>query len=74
VTYTTSWAEERSSPRVALFLSLTVVALAFLLRVYRIDAEGLWIDEAFSVWLARQPFGQMLRWIMRIDQIGRAHV
>ncbi len=68
MTYTTSWAEERSSPRVALFLSLTVVALAFLLRVYRIDAEGLWIDEAFSVWLARQPFRQMLRWIVRIDQ------
>ncbi len=66
--YTTSWAEEQFPPRVALFLSLTIVALAFLLRVHRIDAEGLWIDEAFSVWLARQPLGQMVRWVVRIDQ------
>jgi uncharacterized membrane protein len=50
------------------FAVVLFVALAFFLRVHRIDAEGLWIDEAFSVWLARQPLGPMLRWIVRIDQ------
>ena len=35
---------------------------------FQIASKGLWLDEAFSVWLGRQPLGQMLGWLLRIDQ------
>jgi uncharacterized membrane protein len=47
---------------------LVVVALGTALRIHRIGREGLWIDEAFSVWLARRPWGEMVRWVVRVDQ------
>jgi mannosyltransferase len=47
---------------------LAIVALGSILRFYQIGSEGLWLDEAFSVWLARQPVGKMLSWLVRIDQ------
>ena len=43
-------------------------ALGFLIRIYRIGSEALWIDEAFSVWLARQPLAAMVGWVSRVDQ------
>jgi mannosyltransferase len=49
-------------------LLLAIVALGALLRFYHIGAKSLWIDEAFSLWMARQPVGQMLDWLVRIDQ------
>lgn len=42
--------------------------LALALRAYRLDRLSLWVDEAFSVWLARQPLTEMVAWIARIDQ------
>nr|HID14351.1 hypothetical protein [Anaerolineae bacterium] len=50
------------------FLLLTIVALGGLLRIYHIGSKGLWLDEAFSVWLGWQPVGEMLGWLIRIDQ------
>jgi mannosyltransferase len=47
---------------------LAITAIGAFLRLYRIGATGLWIDEAFSVWMGRQPVGQMLGWLVRIDQ------
>ena len=47
---------------------LPIVALGGFLRFYQIGSEGLWLDEAFSVWMARQPVGEMLSWAVRIDQ------
>jgi asparagine N-glycosylation enzyme membrane subunit Stt3 len=44
------------------------VVLGFVLRIYRIGNEGLWIDEAFSVWLARHPLAAMVGWVSRVDQ------
>lgn len=38
------------------------------LRVLLLDSKGLWLDEAFSVWLANHGVGDMLQWIIRIDQ------
>ncbi|NIV36538.1 MAG: hypothetical protein GWN58_46025, partial [Anaerolineae bacterium] len=35
---------------------------------YQIGSKGLWLDEAFSVWLGWQPLGEMLSWLVRIDQ------
>jgi mannosyltransferase len=44
------------------------MVLGLLLRVYRIGSQGLWIDEAFSIWLARQPLAGMIRWVATVDQ------
>ena len=45
-----------------------ITAIGFILRVWEIGAKGLWLDEAFSVWLGWQPLGEMLSWLVRIDQ------
>lgn len=47
---------------------LAIVAFGGLLRFYQIGSKGLWLDEAFSVWLSWQPVGEMLGWLVRIDQ------
>ncbi len=57
----------QSSKHITLPL-LTVIALGGFLRFYHIGGSGLWIDEAFSIWMGRQPVGEMLGWLVRIDQ------
>ncbi len=47
---------------------LLVTGLGGALRFWQLDAKGLWLDEAFSVWMARHPLDEMLGWIARIDQ------
>jgi mannosyltransferase len=50
---------------------LTLGGLTFLsalLRFYLIGAKTIWLDEAFSIWLARQPLWDMWGWLVRIDQ------
>ncbi|MBI3959227.1 MAG: glycosyltransferase family 39 protein, partial [Chloroflexi bacterium] len=42
--------------------------LAALLRFYLIGDKTVWLDEAFSIWLARQSLGEMWGWLARIDQ------
>jgi uncharacterized membrane protein len=54
--------------RSSLLPLIAVVTLGVFLRLYRIGANGLWLDEAFSVWMGRQSAGQMLDWLVRIDQ------
>ncbi|MBN1813017.1 MAG: glycosyltransferase family 39 protein [Anaerolineae bacterium] len=49
-------------------LLLAIVALGAFLRLYQIGDNGLWIDEAFSIWMGQQPTGEMLGWLVRIDQ------
>jgi len=39
---------------------LLVVLLAFGLRLYAIDRQDIWGDEAFSIWLSSQPLGQVV--------------
>lgn len=39
----------------------TVLALALLLRLWQLDAESAWIDEAFSIVLARYPIPQIIQ-------------
>ncbi|MCA9974024.1 MAG: glycosyltransferase family 39 protein [Anaerolineales bacterium] len=38
------------------------------LRLLLLGTKGLWLDETFSVWLANQPVGDMLHWVVQIDQ------
>jgi mannosyltransferase len=39
---------------------LLIVLLAFALRLYAIDRQDIWGDEAFSIWLSSQPLPQMV--------------
>lgn len=50
------------------WLLLFVIALGFALRVHRIDEKGLWLDEAFSVWMAQHALPELIDWLVRIDQ------
>ncbi len=58
---------QRTRTRTLIWLCATV-ALGFLLRVWHIGSKGLWIDEAFSVWVGWQPVARGLDWLVRIDQ------
>jgi mannosyltransferase len=49
-------------------LLAVITLLGGFLRFYWIGSQGLWLDEAFSVWMGRQPIGEMLSWLVRIDQ------
>ncbi|MBX3050580.1 MAG: glycosyltransferase family 39 protein [Caldilineaceae bacterium] len=42
--------------------------LAALLRFSLVGSKTVWLDEAFSIWLARQPLWEMWSWLVRIDQ------
>jgi mannosyltransferase len=39
---------------------LLVVLLAFSLRLYAIDRQDIWGDEAFSIWLSSQPLTEVM--------------
>jgi hypothetical protein len=60
--------EPRRSRRGTLYLLSGIVALGGFLRFYQIDRTGLWLDEAFSIWMGWQSIGDMLSWLVRIDQ------
>ncbi|MFN8486924.1 MAG: glycosyltransferase family 39 protein [Caldilineaceae bacterium] len=57
-------AKRRSS---TLVLALILLLGAFL-RFYRIDSKTLWLDEAFSVWIAHHALTESWSWLIRIDQ------
>ena len=38
------------------------------MRVYQINRNGFWLDEAFSVWMAEHPVPALFAWLIRIDQ------
>lgn len=38
------------------------------LRVLLLASKGMWLDETFSVWVANHSVGEMLQWIVKIDQ------
>jgi hypothetical protein len=50
------------------FVLLAITVLGGALRFHEIGSKGLWLDEAFSVWLGWQPVGEILGWLVRIDQ------
>lgn len=50
------------------WLLLCVIVFGFALRVHRIDEKGLWLDEAFSVWMAHNALPALMDWLVRIDQ------
>ena len=50
-----------------LFLALIIFVGAFL-RFYTIGSKTLWLDEAFSVWVAHHALVDSWSWLIRIDQ------
>ncbi len=55
----------RSNDRV---LWIAVLILGWALRWHTVGTRSLWVDEAFSLWLARHPLPALLTWVARIDQ------
>ena len=55
---------EQFAPWVVVFITLA----GGLLRVFILANKGMWLDETFSVWLANHSVGDMLQWIVKIDQ------
>jgi 4-amino-4-deoxy-L-arabinose transferase-like glycosyltransferase len=53
---------------IAGLLLLAITLAGGLLRVYEIGSKSLWIDEAWSVWVGRQPIPDILAWLVRVDQ------
>lgn len=55
---------KRATPLIVLFLT----TLGAGLRFYDIGSKGLWLDEAFSVWLGWQTLPDMIAWLLKVDQ------
>ncbi len=47
---------------------LMLLLLGALLRFYQIQTKTIWLDEAFSIWLAHQPLVDLWAWLIKIDQ------
>lgn len=48
-------------------LIIVITLIGGWLRVFMLDKKGLWLDEAFSVWLAKHSLAGMLQWSARVD-------
>ena len=55
-------------PLAALLWLGAITLLGLALRLWAIGAKGLWLDEAFSIWMSRHALGELLDWLVRIDQ------
>jgi mannosyltransferase len=53
---------------VAVIIALTAIGLAVRLRGLVVPTRSLWIDEVFSIWLAKLPPRQAIQAIAAIDQ------
>ncbi len=47
---------------------LAITVLGAILRLLEIGSKGLWLDEAFSVWMGWQSITEMFAWLIQIDQ------
>ncbi|MGB8214397.1 MAG: glycosyltransferase family 39 protein [Anaerolineales bacterium] len=55
---------EEAAPWLVIFITL----FGGILRVLLLGNKGMWLDETFSVWLAKQSVSAMLHWVVTIDQ------
>jgi len=49
-------------------LLIAILLVGAWLRFYAIGAKTVWLDEAFSIWIARHPLPELWQWLIRIDQ------
>jgi mannosyltransferase len=60
--------DEYSLEELAPWVAGAITLIGGLLRIFQLGTKGMWLDETFSVWLANQGVGDMLQWIVKIDQ------
>src|SRR5512137_1136481 len=60
--------EETNLEEFAPWLVIVITLVAGGLRMLLLGTKGMWLDEAFSVWMASHSVGDMLQWMVRIDQ------
>jgi len=60
--------EDSELEQYAPWLALIITLMGGFLRVLLLGVKGMWLDETFSVWMADHSVGEMLRWLVRIDQ------
>ncbi len=60
--------EEIDIEELAPWLVILITLIGLGLRVLLLARKGMWLDETFSVWVANHSVGEMLRWIVKIDQ------
>lgn len=54
--------ETRRQPATQFLILAAVLLLAFALRVYRLDVQSLWYDEAVTAQVVQQGLGELARW------------
>lgn len=47
---------------------LGIIALGSAVRLGALGAKSIWLDEAFSIWMASHPLPELIDWLVRIDQ------
>ncbi|MFN8439781.1 MAG: glycosyltransferase family 39 protein [Caldilineaceae bacterium] len=57
--------KSRLSTRLTLY---AVFLLGLFLRFYTLGSKSIWLDEAFTLWVAKHPLSEVWSWIARIDQ------
>ena len=62
-----SLAAEASSSLLAIVCVAAITLLAMLIRLYRLDAQGITLDEGFSIFLAKAPFAEFARTLWRSE-------
>ena len=60
--------EENELEDFAPWFVIIIAVLGGFLRVILLGTKGMWLDETFSVWLASHSVGDMLHWMVKIDQ------
>jgi hypothetical protein len=60
--------EEIDIEELAPWLVILITLIGGSLRVLLLDSKGMWLDETFSAWVANHSVGDMLQWIVKIDQ------
>jgi hypothetical protein len=63
ITHASWWQRHRFH----LFAAL-IILLGGFLRFFTIGAKTVWLDEAFSIWVANQPIWEGWSWLIRVDQ------
>jgi mannosyltransferase len=59
--------EDTDLEELAPLLVIVFTVLGGWLRFYLLGSKGLWLDETFSIWVAKHNIAEMLQWIARID-------
>lgn len=50
-----------------------ITLLGALLRFWAIGSKSVWLDEAFSIWIANHPPAEIWAWLIQIDQHPPLH-